>query len=139
MQIRHLHPPLANRQLRLIHSGRLLTDGVLLLPWLRSLEERVRRQAKGMGGDVEEVLREVGVGLDGVADPAHGRRHGDSASRGGGGGKHDGAVGQEGEGGEAKVFLHCTVGGVVGEKKVEQGEEEDVSWPSVPGSPLLFL
>lgn len=32
-----------NRRLRLIHSGRLLTDGTLLYPWLTSLEERQRR------------------------------------------------------------------------------------------------
>ncbi|KAF8470350.1 hypothetical protein JB92DRAFT_3135187 [Gautieria morchelliformis] len=33
----------ANRRLRLIHSGRLLTDGTLLYPWLLSLDERQRR------------------------------------------------------------------------------------------------
>jgi DSC E3 ubiquitin ligase complex subunit 3, ubiquitin-like domain len=32
-----------NRRLRLIHSGRLLTDGSLLYPWLLSLEERQRQ------------------------------------------------------------------------------------------------
>lgn len=79
-----MRPSVAGLQLRLIHAGRLLTDGILLLPWLRSLEERVKRQAAGVGGDVGQVLREVGLAeVD-----------------------RDGAPGTEG-----KVYLHCNVGG----------------------------
>ncbi|EIW67658.1 hypothetical protein TREMEDRAFT_33495, partial [Tremella mesenterica DSM 1558] len=52
-QIRHLRPALAPLSLRLIHAGRLLTDGILLLPWLRSLEERVKRQSNGVGADLD--------------------------------------------------------------------------------------
>ncbi|TXT16003.1 hypothetical protein VHUM_00506 [Vanrija humicola] len=81
--IRHLRPSLAGLQLRLIHAGRLLTDGILLLPWLRSLEERVRRQAAGVGGDVGEVLREVGLTDEGADKPAA----------------------------PEKIYLHCNVGG----------------------------
>jgi hypothetical protein len=66
-----------------------LTDGILLLPWLRSLEERVRRQAAGVGGDVGEVLREVGL-----ADESP-RTSSDKAP----------------EKREKKVYLHCNVGG----------------------------
>lgn len=32
-----------NRRLRLIHSGRLLTDGTFIYGWLKSLEEHQRR------------------------------------------------------------------------------------------------
>ncbi|KAF8496099.1 DUF2407 C-terminal domain-containing protein [Gautieria morchelliformis] len=42
-KIRGQRTEVANRRLRLIHSGRLLTDGTLLYPWLLSLEERQRR------------------------------------------------------------------------------------------------
>lgn len=49
-QIRVHRPTLHNRRLRLIHSGRLLTDGTFLYGWLTSLEGRQRR-AKGEDGD----------------------------------------------------------------------------------------
>ncbi|KAF8895712.1 DUF2407 C-terminal domain-containing protein [Gymnopilus junonius] len=42
-RIRERRPELHNRRLRLIHSGRLLTDGTFLYSWLTSLEERQRR------------------------------------------------------------------------------------------------
>jgi len=41
--IRDAMPQLEDRRLRLIHSGRLLTDGTLLYSWLTTLEERQRR------------------------------------------------------------------------------------------------
>ncbi|KAF8971062.1 DUF2407 ubiquitin-like domain-containing protein [Flammula alnicola] len=41
--IRDARPELSNRRLRLIHSGRLLTDGTFLFSWLTSLEERQQR------------------------------------------------------------------------------------------------
>lgn len=126
-QIRHLHQPLMQRSLRLIHSGRMLTDGVLLLPWLRSLEQRVRRQAAGMGGDVEEVLREVGL-AEGDADGGEPSPTRGGAKEKGKGKGQPGSTGRRAEE-EAKVFLHCTVGGVMGaEKPKEEGEgEEEVS------------
>ena len=43
MQIRQARTDLRDRRLRLIHSGRLLTDGTFLYAWLLSLEERQRR------------------------------------------------------------------------------------------------
>lgn len=64
MKIRHLRSTLTPLSLRLIHSGRLLTDGILLVPWLRSLEERLRRQASTMGADVGSVLKDVGLTED---------------------------------------------------------------------------
>lgn len=43
MQIREARPELDNRRLRLIQSGRLLTDGTFLYAWLVSLEEKQQR------------------------------------------------------------------------------------------------
>ena len=111
-QIRHLRQSLSPLSLRLIHSGRLLTDGILLVPWLRSLEDRLRRQASTMGGDVESVLKEVGLAEDGDAT---------STSSGPGGS----GVGDKGK--EERVWLHCIVGGKLDEKKPEAGDEEEVS------------
>ncbi|KAG8901445.1 hypothetical protein FRB99_005303 [Tulasnella sp. 403] len=42
-KIRLQRTGLENRRLRLIHSGRLLTDGTYLYGWLKSLEEHQRR------------------------------------------------------------------------------------------------
>jgi len=41
--IRAARPLLEDRRLRLIHSGRLLTDGTLLYSWITTLEEKQRR------------------------------------------------------------------------------------------------
>ncbi|KAF5345308.1 hypothetical protein D9758_008458 [Tetrapyrgos nigripes] len=41
--IRLERPKLKDRRLRLIHSGKLLTDGILVFPWLKSLDERQKR------------------------------------------------------------------------------------------------
>lgn len=90
--------------LRLIHSGRLLTDGILLVPWLRSLEDRLKRQASTMGGDVESVLKEVGLTEE------NGHSHG----------KDEGVK-------EERVWLHCIVGGKLDEKKEEEASDEEVS------------
>ncbi|KAF8517414.1 DUF2407 C-terminal domain-containing protein [Hysterangium stoloniferum] len=43
-KIRAQRTEVANRRLRLIHSGRLLTDGISLYPWLVGIEERQRTQ-----------------------------------------------------------------------------------------------
>lgn len=42
---------MAKRRLRLIHSGRLLTNGTFLFDWLISLEERQHRAVHQKGGD----------------------------------------------------------------------------------------
>ncbi|KAI0337441.1 hypothetical protein BDW22DRAFT_1339792 [Trametopsis cervina] len=47
-RIRDHRPQLTDHRLRLIHSGRLLADGVFLYSWLTSLEERQRRATAGM-------------------------------------------------------------------------------------------
>ncbi|KAI9508420.1 DUF2407 C-terminal domain-containing protein [Russula earlei] len=49
-KIREARPQLHRRRLRLVHAGRLLTDGTLLASWLGALEERQQRAAtKGKG------------------------------------------------------------------------------------------
>ncbi|KAG8883082.1 hypothetical protein FRB98_003320 [Tulasnella sp. 332] len=53
-RIRLERPAIHNRRLRLIHSGRMLTDGTFLYGWLISLEGRQRR-ANGQDGDDTEV------------------------------------------------------------------------------------
>jgi hypothetical protein len=124
VQIRHLRSTLAPLNLRLIHSGRLLTDGILLLPWLRSLEERVRRQAAGVGGDVESVLKEVGLADDNddedVGGDGSGRGRGEGRDRdgnGSGGGERKGK-------GEERVWLHGNVGSRMDVKNDDEGAEE---------------
>ena len=111
-QIRHLRPVLAPLSLRMIHAGRLLTDGILLLPWLRSLEERVRRQAAGVGGDVESVLKDVGLAED---EPRPG---GPDAASGNGKGMGKGRAGE-------RVWLHCNVGGRADDKASKVRDEAD--------------
>ncbi|CAE6483014.1 unnamed protein product [Rhizoctonia solani] len=41
--IRSLRPSLERRRLRLVHAGRLLTDGTRLVPWLEALESHSRK------------------------------------------------------------------------------------------------
>ncbi|CAK9784614.1 hypothetical protein CC85DRAFT_270087 [Cutaneotrichosporon oleaginosum] len=100
-KIRHMRPNVAGNQLRLIHAGRLLTDGILLLPWLRSLEERVRRQA---GSAVGDVLREVGRGLAGDEEEE--------------------APPQPPQ---ERVYLHCNVGGPLDAAPPSEHEEPDTA------------
>lgn len=63
-----------------------------------------------MGGDVEEVLKDVGLaeGEDDAAETGRGRKDRE----------------------EAKVFLHCTVGPKEGEAE-RRAEEDEVSFKSV--------
>jgi hypothetical protein len=93
---------MADKSLRLIHSGRLLTDGILLLGWLRSLEERVKRQAGGVGGDVESVLKDVGLAEEDEADEQEKRKRASGADR---------------------AWLHCVVGAKVEDKQAEPDDE----------------
>ena len=41
-----MRPELQRRRLRLIHSGRLLTDGTFIYSWLTSLEDKQRKAVK---------------------------------------------------------------------------------------------
>ena len=55
-QIRDVRPELQRRRLRLIHSGRLLTDGTFIYSWLTSLEDKQRKAVKEVAAVEEEVL-----------------------------------------------------------------------------------
>ena len=76
-----------------------MTDGVLLVAWMRSLEERVKRQAGTMGSDVGNVLKDVGLAEEEEEGTA-------SKDKGG-----------------ARIWLHCVVGAKV-EERTEEKEEE---------------
>ncbi|KAF8637950.1 hypothetical protein AX16_010583 [Volvariella volvacea WC 439] len=54
-KIRQARPDLAERRLRLIHAGRLLTDGIFVYSWLSSLEERQKR-ATLVNGSVDNSV-----------------------------------------------------------------------------------
>ena len=70
-----------------------------------------------MGGDVESVLKEVGLAED----------------EGTGSGPNGGMAGGDkgGKGGDERVWLHCIVGGKLDEKKPEAEEEEVGPCPSL--------
>ncbi|OCF35126.1 hypothetical protein I316_03167 [Kwoniella heveanensis BCC8398] len=119
-QIRTLRPALQPLNLRLIHSGRLLTDGILLLPWLRSLEERVKRQAAGVGGEVEKVLKDVGLAEDDSDDDDGDADGNNNRSK------------KEKE----RVWLHCIVGGK--EQKAPTTDEAEPSAPRRRGFDVLL-
>lgn len=70
-QIRTLRPALARHSLRLIHSGRLLTDGILLLSWLKALEARHNHQHKVMSGGLGASAVEGSLGDGAVADKVY--------------------------------------------------------------------
>ncbi|KIY53990.1 hypothetical protein FISHEDRAFT_63192 [Fistulina hepatica ATCC 64428] len=62
-KIRQVRPELEGRRLRLIHSGRLLTNGVFLFSWLATLEERqlrsVSREAEGGASDSKPPIDNI--------------------------------------------------------------------------------
>ncbi|WVQ96524.1 hypothetical protein IAU59_003629 [Kwoniella sp. CBS 9459] len=136
-QIRTLRPALQPLNLRLIHSGRLLTDGILLLPWLRSLEERVRRQAAGVGGEVENVLKDVGLAEDDSDVDNEDDDHDNGACQLGGSGQKGNGKGKGKSNKEKeRVWLHCIVGGK--EQKAPQTEEAEPSAPRRRGFDVLL-
>lgn len=103
---------LEGRNLRLIHSGRMLSDGVRIVPWVEAMEERVRRQAEGA---VEGVVREV-------------------KGRGHGGGLEDGGEEEgDGDGEKEMIWIHCIVGGK------EEGIKAEVPEVAVCHSCLLLI
>ncbi|WVF69009.1 hypothetical protein IAT40_003783 [Kwoniella sp. CBS 6097] len=137
-QIKTLRPALQSLNLRLIHSGRLLTDGILLLPWLRSLEERVKRQAAGVGGEVENVLKDVGLAED-DSDEEEAEAEGGQQNNGiGSNAKGQGKSAGKGRASKEKerVWLHCIVGGK--EQKTSQTDEAEPSAPRRRGFDVLL-
>ena len=69
-----------------------------------------------MGGDVESVLKEVGLAEDGDSGTGSG------SGSGTGTGKNGRMAGDK----EERVWLHCIVGGKLDEKKPEAGDDEEV-------------
>ncbi|ORX37232.1 hypothetical protein BD324DRAFT_650838 [Kockovaella imperatae] len=133
-QIRHLRPSLAPLSLRLIHAGRLLTDGILLLPWLQSLEDRVRRQAGGVGGDVESVLKDVGFQDD---EPERETERKGSAGETTASRLRSRSRGPRGHASperkirdKERVWLHCNVGGRLDEDKDKEKEDGEETTPA---------
>lgn len=62
-RIRLLRPgTLASRRLRLIYLGRILTDGVLLVPWTAALLERQKQYEAGQSRLLDDAIE----GLEGV-------------------------------------------------------------------------
>ncbi|GAA5916152.1 hypothetical protein JCM6882_005399 [Rhodosporidiobolus microsporus] len=143
-------PPLSSprpRRLRLIQLGRLLPDGVLLVPYTVQLnakraallgtqaeeetpEEKVKKSLEAIGRGVGAVVREVRERAGGDRD--RGRDEADEMERGEAGAsspllgeEKDKGKGKEKEGKgtemeDTRVWLHCSVG----EAEEEEGEGE---------------
>ncbi|KZT62156.1 hypothetical protein CALCODRAFT_426737 [Calocera cornea HHB12733] len=99
-QIREYRPQLQNRRLRLIYSGRLLTDGIILYDWLATLEERQRRAApQAFTSELREVLGDGASGADA---------------------KSKGKTKTKDVKDEEMAWLHCSIGA-----EIEEDEEEE--------------
>jgi len=55
-KVRDVRPELQRRRLRLIHSGRLLTDGTFIYSWLTSLEDKQRKAVKEVTPEEEVTI-----------------------------------------------------------------------------------
>jgi hypothetical protein len=124
--MRSLRPSLHSHPLKFIHSGRLLTDGILLLPYVRTLEGRHRQARSGLG--LSEV---AGAFLDQAVD-ADGNTGGPGSSGSDRGSRETGMGMDE----EEKVWLHCVVGAkveVVDEDDQEGPDGQDGAWVDIDG------
>lgn len=137
-QIRILRPTLATNKLRLIYLGRILSDGVRLVPYISSLlqkqEAQARRDARGKLGDIfDEVSRAVntseedgiasrrasydenrrghsrqGSGSGGTLELADTKDRKNSSNKGKGKATDSKQTAEYNEG--RKIWLHCSVG-----------------------------
>ncbi|KAI5477785.1 hypothetical protein MNV49_005869 [Pseudohyphozyma bogoriensis] len=139
-RIRFLRPNLnvdgRPRRLRLIQLGRLLTDGIFLVPYTVQLLSRrarlVKEQSKG-GGELlleglEAVGREIGVNVRGGDEKEAEDTKGKGKGKGKGKAKEkawDGLKGTEAEE-DNRVWLHCSVGEVMEDDEIE-GERVQTS------------
>ncbi|GAA5938698.1 hypothetical protein JCM3775_001966 [Rhodotorula graminis] len=120
------------RRLRLIQLGRLLPDGVFLVPYTAQLLSKRAQLDQGSAGDsaLREGLQAVGRGLgkvvrgtasavSGPTRAAEGEDDLDALERGAAGGSGEDREGEEGATvqEEEQIWLHCSVG------DVEQDEE----------------
>lgn len=92
-QIRLMRPSLEKRRLRLIHSGRLLTDGTFLYGWIASLEEHQRRANVDTGTSRESTDSSAG------ADASGGHHH------------------------QEPIWLHCSIGPEIQEEEEEDAAQ----------------
>lgn len=126
--MRSLRPSLHSHPLKFIHSGRLLTDGILLLPYVRTLEGRHRQARSGLGlSEVAGAFLDQAVDIDGtIGGPGSSGSERSSRETGMGMGVSE----------EEKVWLHCVVGAkveVVVEDDEEGTEGQDGAWVDVDG------
>lgn len=131
-QIRLLRPATLTeegkpRRLRLIQLGRLLPDGVFLLPYtLQLVSRRAKAVSPGVSADagVREGLQAVGRGIGKVVRGTMGERAGDDEMSllEKGKAKDDGTV-SDGEEEEEQIWLHCSVGEPIEDE--EPTEEKD--------------
>ena len=129
-----------HRRLRLIQLGRLLTDGIKLVPYARALQDR---RAKLVASQLEPTLPLLGELVTGAPTAAEKEERAKQREqlerrRLSGGGDGDKGKGKEAEGrggaggagaGEEEeevVWLHCSVGEPIEEGEVV-GEKEQVS------------
>ncbi|GAA5867832.1 hypothetical protein JCM1840_003459 [Sporobolomyces johnsonii] len=120
------------RRLRLIQLGRLLPDGVFLVPYtVQLLSRRAKLVQEGQTQALKEGLEAVGRGIGKVVEVVAGE--GDREERGekgkGKARERTGAVESEED---ARVWLHCSVGEAMDDEEVE-GEN---SQPSAQITPL---
>ncbi|WWC88557.1 uncharacterized protein L201_003468 [Kwoniella dendrophila CBS 6074] len=145
-QIKTLRPSLQSYNLRLIHSGRLLTDGILLIPWLKSLEDRFKRQTLGVGGDVENVLKEVGLTEDlsessssySSSSEIEDEDIDENQARNVRKQKKREKLNKDSTAPNEKVWLHCIVGGKEEKIKTTEDEENEPSAPRRRGFDVLL-
>ncbi|BGO97544.1 uncharacterized protein family UPF0645, transmembrane [Rhodotorula toruloides] len=122
------------RRLRLIQLGRLLPDGVFLLPYTLQL---VSRRAKAVSPNsaghvgVKEGLQAVGRGIGKVVRGTMGERAGEDEMSllEKGKGREDEQA-EQGEEEEEQIWLHCSVGEPIEEE--EPTEEKDQSTQITP-------
>ncbi|EJC98967.1 uncharacterized protein FOMMEDRAFT_142985 [Fomitiporia mediterranea MF3/22] len=98
-KIRENRPQTVKRRLRLIYSGRILTNEILLLEWLDSLERRQKRQVDAQEGKGKAKVKDDSDNFVGGSETK--------------------ALGELGP-----TWLHCSVGAEVAE--VEDEDEEHV-------------
>ncbi|GAA5925813.1 hypothetical protein JCM1841_006323 [Sporobolomyces salmonicolor] len=122
------------RRLRVIQLGRLLPDGVFLVPYtVQLLSRRARLVQEGQAQALKEGLEAVGRGIGKVVEvvAGEGERGGEERGEKGKGKARDGRAAAETEE-DARVWLHCSVGEAMDDDEVE-GED---SQPSAQITPL---
>ncbi|KAG8747240.1 hypothetical protein FRC10_001856 [Ceratobasidium sp. 414] len=102
--IRLLRPGLEKRRLRLVHAGRILTDGIRLVPWLDALETRARNAASAANRSAASSPTSPTFPTRTSISPSH----------------HAGPISS------ADTWIHCSIGpegeGAEDEEREQQGQ-----------------